>query len=199
MSDRVGGRSRANFWIGLVFGGIVAAALLFSVYYVPRKGITFGNEAISFTVVLEQAHGLHAGSPVYVSGIEAGEVSAVEIRALDRIGYRVLATVEVFDGERFGPMLKTDSTYQVASSGLLGEVTLAIAPGGSGLAVANQLVNGVAPTDFGRIVDDLGYIAKRLADFMDAREPGDPNVRRALVDLQTTIRNLRDFSGNLPR
>ena len=191
--------ARANFWIGLVVGAVLAAAVLFSVYYVPRKGLSFGREALHFGVVLDEAHGLHVGSPVLVSGIEAGEVTDVAIRELGAQGYRVLVDVDIFDGERFRAMLTTASTYQVARSGLLGEMVLAITPGGGGPTVAGQLVDGVPPTDFTHILDDLAHVSKRVADFMDGREPGDPNLKRTLLDLQTAIRNVRDFSGNLPR
>lgn len=190
---------RSHFWLGLVVGAILAATLLFSVYYVPRKGISLSREPLSFSLVIDQANGLRAGSPVLVSGVEAGEVEAVEIREIPGRGYKVLAAVTVFDGERFAPMLRTDSIYQVAQSGLLGETTLAIAPGGQGPGVGGQLVDGLPPTDLSRILDDLAHVSKRVADFMDGREPGDPNLRRALGDLQETLRNVRDFSEKLPK
>lgn len=190
---------RSHFWLGLVVGAIVAATLLFSVYYVPRKGISLSREPLSFTLVIDQANGLRAGSPVLVSGVEAGEIEGIEIREIPGRGYKVMAQVSVFDGERFGPMLRTDSIYQVAQSGLLGETTLAIAPGGQGPSVRDQLVDGLPPTDFSRILDDLAQVSKRVADFMDGREPGDPNLRRALTDLQETLRNVRDFSEKLPK
>lgn len=190
---------RSHFWLGIVVGAILAAALLFSVYYVPRKDISFGRESLSFTLVLDEANGLRAGSPVLVSGVEAGEVTAIEIRELGQAGWKVLASVDIFDGERFAPMLKTDSVYQVAQSGLLGETTLAIAPGGHGDSVRGQLVSGLPPADFTKILDDLSLISRRIADFVDGREPGDPNLKRALVDLQATIRNVRDFSEKLPK
>jgi len=190
---------RSHFWLGLVVGAIVAATLLFSVYYVPRKGISLSREPLSFTLVIDQANGLRAGSPVLVSGVEAGEVEGIEIREIPGRGYKVMASVAVFDGERFGPMLRTDSIYQVAQSGLLGETTLAIVPGGQGPSVRDQLVDGLPPTDLSRILDDLAHVSKRVADFMDGREPGDPNLRRALTDLQETIRNVRDFSEKLPK
>jgi len=190
---------RSQFWLGLVVGAILAAMLLFSVYYVPRKGLSLSREALSFSLVLDQASGLRAGSPVLVSGVEAGEVEGIEIREIPGRGFKVMAAVSVFDGERFAPMLRTDSVYQVAQSGLLGETTLAIAPGGQGQSVRGQLVDGVPPTDFSRILGELAQISKRVADFVDGREPGDPNLRRALMDLQETIRNVRDFSEKLPK
>lgn len=190
---------RAHFWIGLVVGAIVAAAILFSIYYVPRRGLTFSNDPMHFTLVLDEAHGLHAGSPVYVSGVEAGEVDAVEIREIPGRGFKVLAVITIFDGQRFAPMLRLDSSYQVAQSGLIGEATVAIAPGGQAAPVAGELVDGKAPTDFTRILDELTLITTRVADFVDGRQPGDPNLRRALVDLQEAIRNVRDFSEKLPK
>jgi ABC-type transporter Mla subunit MlaD len=192
-------KERAFFWLGAVIGGIIAAAVLFSVFWVPRKGLGFGREPLHFTLVLDEAHGLRAGSPVAVSGVEAGEITALDIRELPQRGYKVLANVEVFDGERFGPMLKLDSAYQVAVTGILGEASVAIVPGGRGAPVAGQLVDGIPPGGMARVVEDLSRIAKRLADFIDGREPGDPNLRRALVDLQETVRNVRDFSEKLPR
>lgn len=190
---------RSQFWLGLVAGAILAAMLLFSVYYVPRKGLSLSREPLPFTLVLDQANGLRAGSPVLVSGVEAGEVEGIEIREIPGRGFKVMAAVSVFDGERFAPMLRTDSVYQVAQSGLLGETTLSIAPGGQGASVRGQLVDGLPPADFSRILTDLAQISKRVADFVDGREPGDPNLRRALMDLQDTIRNVRDFSEKLPK
>jgi len=192
-------KERAFFWLGMVVGGIIAAAVLFSVFYVPRKGISFARSPVRFTLVLDEAHGLRAGSQVAISGVEAGEVTAIEIRQIPERGYKVIATIEIFDGERFGPMLRIDSIYQVAQSGILGDASLAIAPGGNGEAVSGHLVDGLAPPGMQRILEDLAQISRRLADFIDGREPGDPNLRRALVDLQETVRNIRDFSEKLPR
>ncbi|MFO0745081.1 MAG: MlaD family protein [Myxococcota bacterium] len=189
---------RAHFGLGLVVGAILAAAILVSVYYVPRKGLSFSRDPMGFTLVLDQAHGLHTGSPVLIAGVEAGEIESVEIKEIPNRGYKVLAQVSIFDGARFAPMLHLDSVYQIAQSGLLGETTLAIAPGGQGRPVAGELVDGQPPTDFTGILDDLAVISKRLADYVDGREPGDPNLRRMLSDLQETVRNVRDFSEKLP-
>lgn len=187
------------FVLGLVVGAIIAAAVMFSIYYVPRKGIAFGRESLPLYVVLDEAHGLSAGSPVLISGIEAGEISWMRIDYLEGLGWKVLAGADIFDGERFKPMLTRSSTYAVARSGLLGEVTLAITPGGEGEPIApGDLVDGTPPQDFGAIVGDLGHIAKRLGDFMDGRRPGDPSLRKAFGDLQRTLRNLSDFSEKLP-
>lgn len=192
-------KERAFFWLGMVVGGIIASAVLFSVFYIPRKGISFARSPMRFTLVLDEAHGLRAGSPVQVSGVEAGEVTSLAITEIPQRGYKVLAGVEIFDGERFSPMLRLDSVYQVVQSGILGEAIVAIAPGGQGAPVADQLVDGLPPTSVGQMLDELSHITRRVSDFMDGREPGDPNLRRALIDLQETVRNVRDFSEKLPR
>ncbi len=191
--------SRASFWTGLTVGAILTAALMFSIYYVPRKGITFGNEPLSIKVLLDEAHGLRPGSPVHVSGVEAGEVTNVSIQNLDDIGWRAVADVTLFDGAHFGPMLTDKSNYAVARSSLLGEMTLAITPGGDGRSlVQNDYVDGTPPMDLDRIADDIAVLSKRLADFMDGREPGDPSLRRTLQDLQSFISRLRNLSDKLP-
>lgn len=191
--------SRASFWLGMTVGAILGAAVLFSIYYVPRKGITLSNDPLAFTVVLDEAHGLHPGSPVLVSGVEAGEVTDVRIDNLTVVGWKVLVSLEIFDGERFGPGLTTGSHYEAHRSGLLGEMTVAITPGGEGKPIQpGQLVDGKAPTDMADITRDIGRISKRIADFMDGRQPGDPNLRRALKDFEGFVRNLRAFSEKLP-
>jgi ABC-type transporter Mla subunit MlaD len=189
----------SGFVVGLAVGTILAGAVLFSIYYVPRKGLSLSRQPLRFTVVLAEAHGLHAGSPVLVSGVEAGEVADVRIQALDGVGHRVLATAEVFDGDRFGPMLTTKSRYAVARSGLLGEMTLAITPGGEGPPLGpGALVDGEGPLNLEAITQDLAHLTGRLADFMDGRQPGDPSLKRTLRDLQAMLRNLRETSEKLP-
>ncbi|MCB9726958.1 MAG: MCE family protein [Deltaproteobacteria bacterium] len=191
---------RADFWLGAGLGLVAGAALLFSIYYVPRRGLDLGGAGLPFVVVLDEAHGLHAGSPVMVSGIEAGEVQALTIAELPGLGYRVLASAELFDGARFGPLLRTGSHYAIARSGLLGEVVLAVTPGGPGAPLSpGELVDGEAPADMDTILADLGHITRRLADFTDGRRPGDPSLRASLSHLQRILQNLKDASESLPR
>lgn len=201
MSDVTPGQvNRASFSLGLVVGAIIGAAVLFSIYYVPRKGILLDRSPRQFTVVLKEAHGLSAGSPVTISGVEAGEVTDVRIEDMPKLGWRVLGAVTVFDGERFGSGLKMGSTYAVERSGLLGEMILAITPGGKGDALANgDYVDGTPPLNVGKIAEDVKIVTGRLADFMDGKAAGDPSLRKALRDLQILMRNLKGFSEKLPQ
>ena len=163
-------KERAGFWVGLGVGAILAVAILFSVYYVPRRGLNVFSSGMNFTVVLKEAHGLHVGSAVLISGIEAGEVSDVQIRKLDGVGYKVLATVNLFDADRFAGILTTKSRFAVHRSSLLGEMTIAIAPGGGGDPLTEgMLVDGTPPADFSRMLDHVATITKRLSDFMDGK------------------------------
>ncbi len=189
---------RAAFWLGLFVGGVFAAAVVFAVFWVPRTGLTTGGDPLRFTLVLGEAHGLRPGALVQVAGIDAGEVQALGLAELPRRGWGVLAEITIFDGDRFEPMLRLDSVYQVARAGLLGDAGLVIVPGGAGGSVRGQLVDAVVPRGIDGLIGDLGHIATRLADFLDGRQPGDPNLRRALVDLQQTVQQLRVFTERLP-
>ena len=195
-----GSVNRTSFVLGVVVGAVLGAAILFSVYYVPRKGIAMDRTPLEFTVVFQEAHGLNAGSPVLISGVEAGEVRDVRIEELPKLGWRVLAKVAVFDGERFGGGLKADSRYAIGRSSLLGESILAITPGGPGKPITpGQLVDGTPPLDMMGIATDVKTVTQRLADFMDGQKPGDPSLRRVLRDLQGLMRNLKGFSEKLPK
>jgi ABC-type transporter Mla subunit MlaD len=190
---------KLHFWLGVSVGAIVAVALVFSVIYIPRKGFTFGAETLSFSVVLKEAHGLHVGSPVTIGGIEAGEVVDLRITPVPNLGVRVLATVDIFDGEAYGPVLSDASVYRVARSGLLGAMTVSITPGGDGTPLREgALVAGSGPADLMQVADNVARVTSRLADFMDGGKLGDPSLRKALKDLQALVRNLRQFSQKLP-
>lgn len=189
---------RAAFWLGALVGGVLAGAVLFAVFWLPRAGLAATGEPLRFTLVLTEAHGLRAGAPVRVAGLDAGEVRSVALVELPERGWRVLAEVEIFDSARFEPMLRLDSVYQLSRAGLLGDVGLAVIPGGAGGSVRGQLVDAEIPAGMDGLVRDLGHIATRLADFLDGRRPGDPNLRRALLDLQQTVQQLRVFTERLP-
>jgi ABC-type transporter Mla subunit MlaD len=189
---------RASFWLGLVVGAVLAGALVFGVFWGPRGGPVFGSEPLVFSVVLEEARGVGVGSPVHVSGLEAGEVRAVGLVELPQRGWRVVAEVVIPDGERYRPMLRVDSPVEVRRIGLLGDAGLSVVPGGKGESLAGQFVDASAAPGMDELVADLGHIATRLGDFLDGRRPGDPNLARALRDLQGTLAQLRAFTERLP-
>jgi ABC-type transporter Mla subunit MlaD len=188
---------RATFWLGLALGGILAGAGVFGLFWGPRGGLGVSGEPLVFSVVLEEAHGLGVGAPVQVAGLTAGEVRALGLVEVPTRGWRVVAEVVLFDGARLEPMVRVDSIVEVRRMGLLGDAGLAIVPGGHGESVRGQVVDAAGPRGVEGLVADLGHIATRLGDFLDGRRPGDPNLGRALKDLQETLASLRSVTERL--
>lgn len=192
---RASGTRWSELAVGLVVGGVLTGAVLLSLYWGPRHGLAPGGEPLRFHVVLEEAHGLHVGSPVRVSGVDAGEVTDVRIERLPRLGWRVLVAVELFRGARYREMLGTGSTYAVARPSPMGGRMLAIAPGGGGEPLRDgMLVRGTPPVDLASVAADLGAIVDRLSRLLGEEGRGAENLERALEDLRATLQNLRNLS-----
>lgn len=196
MSER---GSRTSFWVGLGTGVVLATVVLWSVWYVPRKGLDPFRDSLVFHVLFAQAHGLATGDPVLLNGVEVGEVRAVTVRAVPDVGVRAVVTVEVFDPERWRGLLRFDSGFTVGRQGLLGRRAIEIAAGGTAAPVdSGAVVPGQEPFDPMAIVTDLQATIAELRGLLAGDEPGSPDLKRALRDLELTLRNIREFSEKLP-
>jgi len=190
---------RASFWVGLGTGAVVATVVLWSIWYVPRKGLNPFRESLEFHVLFAQAHGLTAGDPVRLGGVEIGEVRAVTVREVPDLGVRAVVTVEVFDPVRWRGLLRYDSGYTVGQQGLLGRRAIDVAAGGVAAPLEpGAVVPGREPFDPMAVVADLQAIVAELRSLLAGDEPGSPDIRRALRDLELTLRNIREFSEKLP-
>ncbi len=190
---------RSRFALGLLTGLVVGVVGLFSIYYVPRKGLHLFDRELRFHVHFAAAHGLHAGDPVLLNGLEVGEVLDVALDPLPELGVRCVVTVAVFDAERHGPHLRADSNFTVVQEGLLGRRALAIVAGGAGPPIVDgAVIPGAEPRDLERTLDDLQATVAELRALLAGDRPGAGSLRHAVRDLEVMLRNLRDFSEKLP-
>ncbi len=189
---------RASFWIGLGAGVVLAAVVLFSVFYIPRKGIDPFRESLTLDVLFLNAHGLHVGDAALLNGLEVGEVNALEVRDIPELGVRCVATVEIFDREAYGDLLRYDSVFTIGGEGLLGRRAVDIIAGGVAAPLApGAVVVGTEPFDPMTILHDAQAVAAELRSLLAGDEPGSPNIRRALKNLEVAIRNLRTLTDKL--
>lgn len=192
-------RGRLKFWVGLGTGVVLATVVLFSIWYVPRKGIRLFQDSFVFHLLFEEAHGLRAGDPVLLNGVEIGAVRRVEVRDVPGAGVRAVATVEVFDAQRYGALLRYDSDYTIGREGLLGRRAIDIAGGGAAPPLdSGAVLPGEEPFDPLAIAADLQDTVAELRSLLRGDAPGSPDIRRALRDLELTLRNIRQFSEKLP-
>jgi ABC-type transporter Mla subunit MlaD len=190
--------SRASFWVGLGTGVVLATVVLWSIWYVPRKGLDPFRDSLVFHVLFAQAHGLTTGDPVLLNGVEVGEVRGVTVRDVPDVGVRAVVSVEVFDPARWRDLLRYDSGFTVGRQGLLGRRAIDVAAGGVAAPIeAGAVVPGREPFDPMVIVTDLQATVAELRSLLAGDEPGSPDIRRALRDLELTLRNIREFSEKL--
>ena len=103
------------------------AALLFLTTQLPASGLKFGGAKVGYHVTAEfdDVGDLKVGSPVTMSGVRLGEVSAIRFDPKD---YKAVVTM------RFNPQysqIPDDSYASIQTQGLLGGKYIGLSPGGS--------------------------------------------------------------------
>jgi phospholipid/cholesterol/gamma-HCH transport system substrate-binding protein len=103
------------------------AALLFLTTQLPASGLKFGGAKVGYHVTAEfdDVGDLKVGSPVTMSGVRLGEVSAIRFDPKD---YKAVVTI------RFNPQygqIPDDSYASIQTQGLLGGKYIGLSPGGS--------------------------------------------------------------------
>lgn len=148
----------------VLIGLALSAAVLFLIG--DRRGL-FSD---SFTVYseLRMLSGVAVGTPVWVSGMSAGEVKGIEVPSQPGAAFRVRMEVD----EALHPIVRTDSVVSIRTEGLVGGRYLQISAG-----------TGQAPP-----VPDGGTLA--------SQEPFDvaemlAQIRAAVDNFNTTILTLR--------
>lgn len=161
-------------WGKLWVGGILIFALIAMLY----ASFTGGGTSIfdtkkTFSAYFRNVNGLLAGSPVWMSGVEVGNVKKVEFVNLDS-NRQVMVSCRV--KETVWPMLTPGCAVQLGTIGFLGDRYVEIVPGPGGIppidegAVVPTLDIGSAPAMFkageaalGRAGDVVGNIDSLLS------------------------------------
>ena len=172
--------------VGLVT--ILALVLIIGMVAFLRGGTLRGPQGYELHVVMRDATGLEAGTPVRMSGVTVGQVSAVGLtpdkRA--RATLRMHRDVQVPAGARFQP----------ATSGLIGERYLAITPlqADAPALAPGTTVQGEDPLSLERIGQRLEEVSDRVLELVGNANAliSDPQMR---ADLREALRNARDATA----
>lgn len=115
-------RTRARRGLAILAGLLVAAALIFNLDVVLDRFRGY----VDVVALVSQTSGVRIGSPVWVTGIEAGRVTAIDFMALG--GTSVLA-VHVRLENRVRDVVRKDSRSQTARDRFIGEPAVRISAG----------------------------------------------------------------------
>jgi phospholipid/cholesterol/gamma-HCH transport system substrate-binding protein len=165
---------------------------LFGLFTIGSRG-WFGKDALHVRVGFPEIRGVEVGTRVRVQGMDAGEV--VSISPPETLGNPVVLRLRL-KGE-FRTLVRSDSTVQIVSEGMLGAKVLEIhrGAGPSGLAEAapvsdEALLASEPTTELADVLDQVGHTLKGIQNGegtlgMLARDPKVYNALLALA-LQST-------------
>ncbi len=149
--------------VGLfVLGGLVLFGL--GLFWIGDRRMLFAN-SIELATEFSNLGSLKGGSKVFVSGMDAGEVLAIEVPsrpgAKFRVHFRVL--------DQFRPILRTDSVATIQVEGLVGSKVLQV---DAGTADAPQLKPGAVipsrePVEVGQLIQQAVDTVKNVNQAVD--------------------------------
>jgi phospholipid/cholesterol/gamma-HCH transport system substrate-binding protein len=102
------------------------AALLFLTTQLPASGLKFGSAKAGYHVTAEfdNIGDLKVGSPVTISGVRVGEVTAIRFDPKD---YKAVVTMRLYPQYN---QIPEDSFASIQTTGLLGGKYISLSPGG---------------------------------------------------------------------
>jgi phospholipid/cholesterol/gamma-HCH transport system substrate-binding protein len=183
-------------------GAFVLAALAVLIGLIIAKGQSTNlfAERITYHGRVQTAQGVSTETPVKVSGIEVGRVSALEISDDNRVD------IQFFVYERFRDLIRADSRGSLGKLSMLGNATLNISTGSTDKPVLAE--GETLPIKEPQSIDDLIAQASPVVEQMRgaiedatqiiaAIDPDD--IEQATNDLAATAANARAMTGRIKR
>jgi phospholipid/cholesterol/gamma-HCH transport system substrate-binding protein len=174
----------------LLLGAVVLLGIGLSVlglFAVGSRG-WFGKDALHVGVGFREIRGVEVGTRVRIQGMDAGEV--VSLTPPDSLGQPVVLGLRL-KGE-FRNLVRTDSTVQIVSEGMLGAKVLEIHQGppktGEGeaaLAQDGDVLTSEPSTELADVLDQVGQTLKGIqnGEGTIGKLARDPQVYNALLAL----------------
>ncbi len=186
---------------------IALAALLWA--SMTGAGTSIFDAKGSFDCYFRNVNGLLSGSPVWMSGVEIGNVKSVKFVNIDSLRQvRVVCRVKksVWD------MIKIDSKVQLGTIGILGDKYVELIPGTKGLP--NIQEDDVVPTQdvgdaaamFARgeeAMENIGSVVNNVDQILDRMNKGEGTLGKIATDeslyseLTKLVSHLTSLTSNL--
>ena len=172
-------------WGKLRVGGLLTLALAMALWAsLSGGGTSIFESKQRFICYFSNVGGLLSGSPVWMSGMEVGNVRSVEFVNLDSLRQvRVVCRVK----KEVWPMLTTDAQVQLGTIGFLGDKYIEIVPGSKDKPVIEEMA--VVPTA------DVGEASKMFKAGEDAIN----DMRKITGNLDTVLGRMGRGEGSLGR
>ncbi len=145
----------------LALAAAITIGLSALAFLVLKGGRSLTSGGFTLEITFPAVRGLEVGARVRVLGVQAGEVTRIELeKGQVLVGTRL--------EERFLPVLKSDARPRIVSEGLVGGQTLEIHPGiGSQPLEAGARIVGAAPPDWEKGLEQLAELGPKLGSKLE--------------------------------
>jgi phospholipid/cholesterol/gamma-HCH transport system substrate-binding protein len=172
---------------------IVAGLTLFGlgIFLVGNRHEAFSQHVLLYSEFAD-VDGLTKGSKVRVGGLDAGEVTRIDIPDSPKSQFRVQMKIN----ERLHGLVRTDSVVTLDTEGVVGEIFLSIHPGSPGAAIAQP--NSVLQSKPAVNISDLMNNGLGLVNDADAsiKQLGN-KLSLSLDGVNVTVSNVNDILAGL--
>jgi phospholipid/cholesterol/gamma-HCH transport system substrate-binding protein len=197
-----------NLRVGILLM-IALAALVWASF--SGSGTSIFESKFKFTCYFRNVNGLLKGSPVWMSGVEVGNVNSVQFVNLDTLRQvKVVCRVK----ESIWPMMTQNSQVQLGTIGFLGDKYVEVIPGTPDRPLINEL--DVVPTrDVGeatamfkegeKAMNELRRLGANLDTLMSRMNRGEGTLGKMArdtalyVNLSKLVANLSELSSKLSK
>ncbi len=161
-------RSGTNIkWASLKVGLVVLSGLLIlaaAIIAFGRIGQLF-SPRVDLQALFPDVNGLKKGAPVWLSGVEVGNVKEIRLPMEDHA--KMIRVIMEMDADVL-PLIKTDSTAMIRTLGLLGDKYVELSPGSVTAQVLplDMPIPGVLPSDLKELVSGGSETLGEMSQFL---------------------------------
>jgi len=172
---------------------LVCILLLFYMSFKVEKFGFFREDGYELSVILDNANGLDTKTPVFVAGVQVGNINKISLS-----GYKAKVRMLV----KRVVKVPIDSTIAIKSQSLLGDKYIEIIPGTQKeyFAEGDKITNVITSPDFDQLFARFDTAAKNIGDTMGEFKGiiGDNekvNIKKSIENIQVASTDFKNILG----
>jgi phospholipid/cholesterol/gamma-HCH transport system substrate-binding protein len=172
---------------------LIGVLILFYMSFKVEKFGLFREEGYELSVILDNASGLDIRTPVFVAGVQVGNIKKISLS-----GYKAKVRMLLSKNVK----VPVDSTIAIKSQSLLGDKYIEIIPGVESkyFAEGDKITNVSTSPDFDQLFARFDIAAKNIGDTMGEfkgilGEDDKVNIKKSIENIQVASSDFRNILG----
>jgi phospholipid/cholesterol/gamma-HCH transport system substrate-binding protein len=172
---------------------IIGVLILFYMSFKVEKFGLFREDGYELSVILDNASGLDMRTPVFVAGVQVGNIKKISLS-----GYKAKVRMLLSKNVK----VPFDSTIAIKSQSLLGDKYIEIIPGVESkyFAEGDKITNVSTSPDFDQLFARFDIAAKNIGDTMGEfkgilGEDDKVNIKKSIENIQVASSDFRNILG----